>query len=302
MLIRRLLFLVFALSFYTKAYAASCCGGGASFPSLILSDDKAQLGFSAAFSKIIGDAPLSGKAIFRSPSDDEWIYTYTLDAASLITDRWQLGSTLPFVEKTRSTESDKASAKGMGDISVTTAYEFLPEFSYSKWKPRGFLYFKVMFPTGGSIYESTKLYAVDSRGTGLYTFSVGTFLIKSWGSWDSSFRLAISKPLDRSFSSPSGDRITIRSGYEFNSAIAVGYSPLQGDWRLGLSMNPFLVMTRDLGTLDQLKWTTSFDISKMINRNWVSGISFSDQTLLGPARNSSLERSLSLFIRYKWER
>ncbi len=296
------LFIVSLLLNPYRINAASCCGGGASFPSLILSDDKTQLGLSASFAKVIGDVPYKGKAIFRAPSDDEWIHTYTLDATTLLSDRWQMGLNLPLVKKSRSTDTASSSEWGLGDVSATSAFEFLPEYSYSKWKPRGFLFMKVTFPTGGNIYESTKTYSVDSRGTGLYTLSFGSFLIKSWGLWDASFRFALNKPFDRSFETTTGTGTTIRSGIELNTALSAGFSPGLGDWRIGLSVNPFLVLPSRYSTIDQLKWTTTLDLSRILERHWVLALSYSDQTLLGPAKNTSLERAVAVSLRYKWER
>ena len=301
MCLRRLLFFVCIISSSSRLHAAACCGGGASFPSLILSDDKAQIGLSAAYAKVIGDSPSSGKPVFRSANDKETIQTYTLDGATLVSDRWQIGTSIPYIRRSRTTSSAENSEWGLGDVSATLGFEALPEFSYSRWKPRGFLFFQLTTPTGGYIYESTAPFAVDARGKGFYTLSLGSFLIKSWGSWDASFRFALNKSLDRSFKAADGSTINIRPGLDFNAAIGAGFSPGGGDWRIGLSINPTYTGSTNVGHY-KLVWNSSLDVSRIIVRRWVLGLSYNDQTLLGPAKNTSLERSLALSLRYKWER
>jgi hypothetical protein len=283
------------------SFAAACCGGGANFPNLILSDDSAQLGLSANGSRVIGDAPSTGKPVFRSSADDEWVQNYTLDAAKLVSDRWQVGASIPYIRRSRSTSSQSASQWGWGDVSGMLGFEFLPEYSYSRWKPRGFLFLQTTFPTGGNIYESTNPYAVDARGKGFYTFSLGTFLIKSWNALDTSLRFALNKSLDRTFKAADGSDLTVRPGYDVNSAVSTGWSPGLGDWRLGLMLNPVYTAPTNASRY-KLVWNTSLDVSRIIARSYVLGLSYNDQTLLGPAKNISLERGLMLFFRGKWER
>lgn len=142
---QRLIFTYFFLLLTGKAWSAACCGGGANFPSLILNDDAANLGFSGSWTKTVGDAPADGKAVFRSSDDNEWVQVYSLDAAKLISDRWQLGLNVPYVRRSRANSAQSASQWGWGDISGSIGYELLPEYSYSRWKPRGFVFLLVSF-------------------------------------------------------------------------------------------------------------------------------------------------------------
>lgn len=298
---RCFLFVTLFLFAQNIANSAACCAGGASFPSLILSDDKAQLGVSASFSKVIGDAPNSGKPVFRNSSDDEWIHTYTLDAARLLSDRWQIGTAIPVVYRTRSNNAGKASDWGVGDMSAMLGFEALPEYSYSKWKPRGFLFTQFTVPTGGNTYESKKTFEVDAHGKGFYSLSIGTFLIKTIRSFDFSFRFSYLYSLPRTFKDSNGIPLKVSPGQSYSTALSAGYSPQQSDWRFALSLNPTYTTINNSSDY-KLVWTTSLDISKIIYRRWVMGLGYNDQTLIGPANNSSLERGVVSFIRYKWER
>ena len=284
-----------------KVFGAACCGGGTSFPSLILSDDRAQLGITGSVAKTIGDAPVAAKPVFRSSSDQEWVQSYSLDAAFLISDRWQLGGALPYVGRSRSTSSLKASDWGLGDVSGTVGYEFLPEFSYSRWQPRGFSFFQLTLPTGGNVYESQDTFAVDAKGYGFYALSAGVFLIKSWGAWDSSFRLAINSSLNRAFKASDGSTIYIRPGLNGSVAFGGGYSPGGGDFRVGININPVYTAPTNIAS-HKLVWNTTLDLSYLIQRSWAVSAGYSDQTLLGPAENTSLQRLFLLSLLHKWER
>jgi hypothetical protein len=284
-----------------KAWSAACCGGGANFPSLILNDDAAHLGFSASATKTVGDAPQNGKAVFRSSNDKEWVHTFNLDAAVLISDRWQIGGNIPYVHRSRSTSSDSASEWGWGDISTSLGFEYLPEYSYSIWKPRGFLFLQSTLPTGGNVYESDQPFGVDARGKGFYTFSLGTILLKSWRAWDSSFRFAVNKSLDRSFTAADGSEVDVKPGYDIISSLGLGWSPGMGNWRMGLMINPIYTTPSNIGRY-KLVWNTSLDVSYLMASKYLLGISYNDQSLLGPAKNTSLDRGLRLFMRLRWQR
>ena len=297
---RELLFLL-SIVVSEVVHSAACCGGGANFPSLILSDDRAQIGLSAGSSIVIGDTNAVGRSVFRSSDDDEWINTLTLDGAVLIADRWQIGGSIPLAQRSRSTADALATDWGLADNSLTLGYEAIPEFTYSRWKPRGFLYFQLTFPTGGNIYSATKPFAVDARGRGFYTLSLGTFLIKTWGAWDTSFRIAINRSLNRNFAAADGSTIAIHPGFDLGAAIATGYSPQQSDWRFGITLNPAYTAKTNVGR-SKLVWTSSLEANRLVAQQWALGLVFNDQTLIGPAKNTSLERGIAVSCRYKWPR
>lgn len=294
--------LLITLHFFTSAaHAAACCGGGASFPNLIVSDDRRQLGISASYAKVIGDAPSSGAPTFRSPSDREWSQIYSVEGSSLISDRWQLGASVPLERRSRTTLTAHASQWGLGDIYGTLGWEALPEYTYSKWKPRGFLFFQITFATGKSIYNSTEPFAMDAMGKGLFTPALGAIFVKSWNVIDTALRFAISRSLNRSFESSDSSVTTVIPGVDFNSSLNMGYNPANTNLRFGLALNPTYTAKTNLAH-SKLVWNTALEASTLVHRHWSLGLSYIDQTLIGPAINTSLERSFSIFFRHKWDR
>ena len=292
---------LFVSAYERASFGAACCGGGSSFPSLIVGDDQSQLGFSSSYANVVGDAPATGLPIFRSATDHETISTLTIDGAMLLSDLWQGGFALPVARRARSTSSASSSAFGLGDVSLTTGYEALPEWSYSEWKPRGFVFAQLSLPTGGNIYDSSDIYATDARGRGFYTLSAGFNLMKTWDLWDATFRGALSKSLPRTFQGADGSSTHVDPSFGLNAALGVGASPGRGDWRMGLTLNPSYEGSSNVAS-SMLIWNTSVDVSRVFDRAWALSLSYSDQTLMGPAWNVALNRTVALSMRYKWER
>jgi hypothetical protein len=284
-----------------ESFSSACCGGGSTFPSMILSDDQFQWAFAAGWAKTIGDVSPQGTSVFRAAQDQEWTQTYQISASHLLSDRWQAGFSFPFSGRSRSTGATSVSDWGMGDASVTLGFEAWPEYSYSQWRPRGYGFFQITVPTGGNVYESSLPFNVDARGRGLFQFAGGAIFVKSWTSWDSSLRLGVARSLPRRFQSADGSRIAIHPGWDATVALGVGYSPSQTNWRLGFVVAPDSTGATNLAR-SKLLWTATAEIARTFHRQWTAALSYSDQTLLGPAQNTSLDRTLQLSVRFSHER
>ncbi|MEN0057817.1 MAG: serine protease spb1, partial [Bdellovibrio sp.] len=89
-------FLFITLSLLSPStWAASCCGGGFSIPALILGDDKAQ--WTSTFSSShVSDEVLADEKWLRR-QDNNQTYTLKLEAATLLSDTWQAGFSLPLL-------------------------------------------------------------------------------------------------------------------------------------------------------------------------------------------------------------
>ncbi|HWU43973.1 MAG TPA: hypothetical protein VN132_11065, partial [Bdellovibrio sp.] len=174
---RSLIFLS-ALLLSIKVYAASCCGGGFAFPALILGDDKALFTSSFSYGSVTDDVLPNGKWIHRA--DNNQSETMKIDGAYLISDLWQTGMSVPVVSR----QIDKEDSMGLGDISINLGYEFLPELSYSEWKPKGLAFLQITLPTSPSVYDATNILAADSRGRGFFTLGPGMVFTKNWKAWD----------------------------------------------------------------------------------------------------------------------
>lgn len=283
-----------------RAQAAACCSGNAVAPSIITGDNRAQLGASISHGSVIGDAPASGLPVFRSARDSEQSQTLRLDGAMLLSDRWQLGASLPVIRRSRQIGSRFESAQGPGDLSFDIGYEALPEWSYSRWRPRGFLFTRLTLPTGRSIHDSETGWAVDSRGRGQWAAALGGILLKTWGAWDASLLIEGHRLFGRKF----GD-LDVGGSWGTSAALGLGFSPGGGDLRVGAALAPAYDtgFETNLGQSSyQLAWTAALQLGYVLGDTQSLSAVYSDQTLFGPARNVALQRSVAVAFQQRWER
>jgi len=301
-----LIFSVIAVNFTTLAFSAPCCGGTANIPSLISGDDSAQFTTTVISSQVVAEAPVGGGVKYRKPNDSEVAQTLKFDAATLISDRWQTGISIPLTRRSRS-RTTEATASGIGDVSLNIGYEALPDWTYSAWRPKGIVFLTTTFPTGGSIYDAKELYRIDSRGRGFYSLSGGLLLLKNWGVWDTSLVMEAHRPFTRTITNETGE-LRLIPGWGTSGSVSVGISPLSGDLRIGISLSPSYdsAITTEGVISGQgekvILWNSAAQLSYMANENLSMSLTYSDQTFIKASDNSALNRTLAFLVQKRWER
>lgn len=272
-------------------HAASCCGGSFAVPALIAGDEKAIFTAGYTYSQIKTDVYPDG--IWRDRSFPESSETLKLDGAHIFFDRWQTGFSLPLIRRSR----EEQTSSGLGDISGTVGYEYLPDWDYSPWRPKGIGFIQLTAPSGRSIYEANAPYQIDSRGRGLWALGVGTLLTKNRGVMDffSNFEI------HRSF-----DRNDIHPGWGGNLGLGAGYN--YQEWRTGFSLAWTYEDPVNRSGKNQSKGnaerfaTASLSASYMYSEEWSGVVTYSDQTLFGDPINARLGRSVVFQIQKRWSR
>lgn len=300
-----LLFFLGVLS-RSSLYASTCCGGGVNFPQLITGDFQGQLSTSLSQQKIVGDVSKDGKATFRHPENKETGQTLKLEGSYLLSEYWQVGASIPVSHKEKDQFGKQGSSQGLGDLSGLLAYEFLPESTYSLVKPRGFLFSKVTLATAPSLYDSQNSLALDARGKGFMTFTLGAAFLKIIEGFDLAFLAALQKSIPRNFQRPNEDKVRVSPGLGGALLFAGGYSPQGLNWRFGFSISPQYegprIIKGDFSSKSapQLVWDSSLAISYLYSPEWMVVGSYIDQTFIGPAKNSSLTRTLMVMAQKRW--
>jgi hypothetical protein len=284
-----------------RAWAAACCGGSSAAPALITGDDRAQVSVTVSQGRVIGDAPPDGLPVFRANGDDEFTRLVRLEAATLITDRWQAGLGVPVVQKsTEKSGSSGRSAAGLGDLALSVGYEALPEWDYSPWRPRGYVFTQLTLPTGGSVYDGA---GWDARGRGFATWGIGALLLKGWGDWDAT----LIGEVHRSFARDIDDgAASIHPGWGGSGSLGGGYSLRAFPLRLGVSLGPIyegpIAVSVGRDSSSQLAWSASAQLAWLVTTDLSLSAVYTDQTLVGPASNSQLSRTLGLLLQKRWQR
>lgn len=291
-------------------FAAACCGSMGNTSGLIATDDRLQLGVQFSAHEIMGESTTASEYVARSASDTELRRQLRVDAGFLLSDQWQLAVGVPFFWRERALNGMQASSVKLGDLSVVTAYEFLPEWTFSVWRPRGYVFASVTAPTGLSMLESQAPFAIDATGKGSWALGAGTLLTKTWGTWDANFLGEIRKPLNATLSTSSGS-VLLQPQVGWAATLGSGWSPkwvANGRLRLGGGIQ----YTRDgasqvVGAMDienpaSHVWTVSLQASWLVRPGLTVGMTVSDQTLLKAASNSALTSGVALVVQNRWER
>ena len=219
----------------TQLMGAACCGGGANLPNLIVGDYKAQFSFSASHSAVTHSVDSDGKFIKRNKSNQEFSETFNFMGAFQFSDFWQAGVTLPIKKNSYKDEQKVESSSGLGDVKLQLAYEFLPEYAYSWWQPRGFLFFQHSLANSKSTYDAEKKHTTDALGTGFQKTSFGFSFLKISGSFDFLTMSEFHHSWSRGISLGDGQELYISPGQGYSVVLGAGFSPKSGPTRYGVS-------------------------------------------------------------------
>lgn len=281
------------------AHSAACCGGGFAAPSLIVGDDQAQMTASYSHSRVTDE--VGTDQLWRRRQSRESGETWKIDAAHLLSDRWQAGLSVPVVRRTRA----QAGSTGLGDLAATLGYEILPDWDYHPWRPKGLAYLQVTAPTGKAIHEADATYQLDSRGRGFWAFGLGALLTKTIRSADLFLGLEAHRALAKDYNNAQSSG-RLEPGFGGSLGFGAGYS--FADFRLGASLTytyeePVNASgsAASQGALQRFA-TAALSGSYLFHRQWAATLSYADQTKFGSPLNTSLGQSFSLLLQRRWER
>lgn len=284
--------------------AAPCCGGGGNLPGLILGNEKLQLGMSGSYSTVVGDVSSDGHTTFRSDEDVEDSYLVSFSTGFLLSDRWQTGASISSGYRVLDRASVVNSGAGWGDVRAHVGYEIMPLWTYSVWRPKGFVFAHFTVPTGKSTFDSKEAGAVDSFSQGFWSSGLGFVAVKTWKVLDATFLGQIQYSFPRHFREPR--EISVAPGFQATGQLGFGWSPGAGSFRVGTRGGPAwrqggeseLYGETSVG-VDRLVWDATIEANWMIGSEVSLSAFLTDQSLLGPSNNTMLSRSVGLTIQYR---
>ena len=290
-------FLIFSIT--PKLFAAACCGGGFAAPSLIVGDEKAQLTTSYTHSQITDD--VGADSFWRHRDSKETSDSIKLEGAHIFQDRWQAGGSVPVIRRGRAGEQ----STGIGDMAATLGYEYLPDWDYSPWRPKGLGFLQLTLPTGKSINEADSTYQLDSRGRGFWAIGAGTVLTKIIDRWDVFLSFDLHKSFNKKYSNSQSSG-TLKPNMGGNLGLGGGYNA--DVFRFGASLtwtyeDPVHVegTTSSTGTLQRYA-TAGLSGSYLFSEELAATLTYANQTWFGSPVNTSLGQSLTIFLQKRWSR
>ncbi len=281
-------------------------------------DDRAQLNVATSVSGVVAQVGNSGVPRFNSQQTSEMTQTLRLEGATLLTDQLQIGLGVPLVRSSFSTSSQRQeSSTGLGDVRVSLGYEILPLWNYSVWRPQGYLFSVLTLPTGRSRYDSRLPTSTDITGNGFFSASLGSLWLKRWTQWDVFLVSELHYGFERSFALSDGESLAVSPGVGGSVGLGVGFSPPAFPLRIGLRLQPRWDQTRQVSSSAFLtppaltptslrglvtSTDTALDLAYMLGAEDTVMASYTDQTLLGRAQNTPLNRTLSVTYQHRWSR
>jgi hypothetical protein len=288
-----------------QSWCAACCGGAGAMPALITGDEKSVANSTLIQSDV--QASVSSSGIWRKENRSNQTHTVRLDYAHIFADRFQVGISLPMTQRRVELENTKTSS-GVGDLNLQSGYEYLTDWDYSFWRPRGVGYFAVNIPSGLSKYET--LEQSEIRGKGFYSAAVGTVLTKSWIKWDVLAGLELRRGFAREFNSNvySGEVIP-----QWGKSLTVGLGYHIGSFRSGAMLswndedskkNKVKGVPSEFSASEASERFSTGTLSFTYNAStdWSGSLSYSDQAIFGNPVNTTLAQTWALSLQRRWQR
>lgn len=296
----KLLFLfLFNFLFSVAAFASSCCVSNTSVSNLMILPSKWQQTFTVSQNRIIGDVDDKGKSVFRRNGNNDTTNVARVDLAYGWTGKYQSGVTFRYQNRNRELNGDSSQSSGWSDVGLSHAYKL--DFYDRVW-----VFQTVNLPTANSVYDSNSRFKTDAMGTGTYQTAVGMFGIHAEKVWDLIYSTEVHRSFSRTIKSQ-GQTTEVGSFWGTSVTVGAGYVPSRSKFRYGVSLTPRYEGAKDV-TVDGVKakgsrsliWDSGVNVSYTYNANYALGLSYVDQTLTGPARNTMLGRTLAFQLQSKW--
>lgn len=272
--------------------AASCCSGSSFSAPIITGDEKSKFQTRMSRSTIAIQA-VDSEGLWHQADSISTNESLKMDYSSLISDRWQIGTSLSAQQRS----FNDTVYRGSGDIYLFTAYEYLHRYNYSSLVPNSFLYTGFSNPTSTSKFKS-KNGGLDSFGHGTRTLYLGTLL---------SFP---QRYLQYSFGAQLGQKSYDNNPWSRWLQLEVGLSHSIKKWNMGMGISNF--SSQSIETEDSSgnkfiagpeKYTDlSISIGYDIDNEQLVQISYVDQTILGTPLNTSLSKTISMQYTYRYSR
>lgn len=252
---KKLLAIWILLTLSRPLLAASCCSSNGSNALIITSDDRFQV-----------------QTILTSKS-------LSFQSAYLISDLFQFSVSFPILYSNI--------LVGMGDPVFSFSYEILPEYVYSRFRPRIFAYLGALAPLGNKNF--------DSQVKANFEFSGGFFILKEYSFFDYSLSVEAKKLLDTRYTVVA-DSYLVQSDIQYSVLFNLGL-PLFDRFRLGALVG--FLYEGEIKKTGILNATTPSIFSSAYGINIGFLLSSELSSLFAITQNKNISQ-LSLALRYRF--
>lgn len=301
------LFFAIIFSFYLlfqgrALYAAACCSAGGSATPIMTEQTSIVARMSFSHSSVVAERYESDKTLFWDDDRKQRTKTLTPSLSYRVSEHWQSSLSFDFISKDYDFSGGGSEKNNrLGDTRFMLAYEALYPSPPFVLKPHVFLSVEQVFPTGRGLDQSQSSGLTDVSGQGQGGTSLGVHLFKKMyrTRWSLESRYTYFYP--RTLSST-------RLGGRSEGSLSLGLQSLNltNFFDLGSTFSAFLKEGRKRDNSPSSKSERYYELSfyGIIALSSVHSLvlSYADQTIFGPAYNTTLSRSFSLSYSFSVDR
>lgn len=292
--------LLFSFALCPKiSLAAACCGASFASPSLITGDNAAQFAGTYTRSNIEVEN-VDSRGVWHKKKKDTFAHTYRIEGAHLLSDRWQTGLQIPFIHRNKSSDS----FSNIGDLSLLVGYEYLSNWSYHPWRPKGIGFLQVIVPTGKSKLDSN-IGGLDSTGIGRWSVGLGSLFSREFLPWDIMGTVEIHHnfPSVADIAQRSRD-LTSSQGGSLQFGVGFNWNKVRFGSSLAWKYEGAILDRQSSQTLAKFERfaTATVSLAYLFSSTWSGNLSYADQALFGSPINTSLSKSASVSLQRIWDR
>jgi hypothetical protein len=294
-------FLIFIVIFvFTKnSLASSCCGGSPIVFHLPQNNQRLNFNFGASQINGVGRVFQESEDFIEWTSRDRILEVLNFSGSYMLMDRLSLSLQSGFFFSTYADNFVQVNDQNWGDSLLALNFEALPEYTYSRFRPKIFTSLLLNLPTGRSIFEDgASPEGANVTGHGLWGLGLGLTFNKTW----SPYMLNIQTRGLQIFSGTI-DNQRISNYFDFSTSVRLTrfifdkWGVLTGlDWSYisKRERNFFEVIGDNLQALSSQRTSVVFGINYSLNSDSTLSFTYSDESLLGQPRNTVINRTIAL--------
>jgi hypothetical protein len=228
------------------------------------------------------------------------IQSLQLNLAGTVTSSQQYFITTSFLDGRYSDSIGSGSSQHLSDTQMGYTFEVIPEYSFSYLRPVVYLSLLANLPTGKSIYDDSSLSeGTDVTGHNQWGLGMGLTARKVYFPLTLTLQARSLRMFAKTF-----NQLNVSDFYDSSIALLFNYATRFKDVSLNLGLTAYHLSKRSIGTGAESgvmqNLTVILGLQKPLNESWNVGLNYSDQTLVGPAKNSILNRTITLNVNYNY--
>lgn len=288
------------LIFTYLSHGNSCCGQTPSSFPVLYQQESVLISASLAQSQSLGRIYNDPNAFYVWNSDKKrTLSAFNVAVGTTFTEHHQIFLNTAMMRGQWQDAEGKAYKDHLADSQLGYSYELLPEYTYSPWKPVVFVSALMNLPTGKSIYDVNELSeGADVTGANQWGTGGGVTARKVLFPFTLVLQGKYLRLLPKSFAAAD-------VGASDDVAASGFMTYAQRDWDMTFTagitwsyLSSREIKNRGLSSEPTESCNVILSLQKIIGRRYSMGLSYSDQSLVGRARNTLINQTYSMNFNY----